>query len=798
MKFSESWLRTFVDPALSSDELSHLLTMAGLEVEDLSPVAPAFNQVVVARVLEVVKHPDADRLNVCQVDIGQMSGTGTPVQIVCGAPNVAAGLKVPCALPGAELPGDFKIKVAKVRGIESSGMLCSAKELGIAEDASGLLVLPADAPVGQSIREYLDLDDQVFEIKLTPNRADCLSLLGVAREVGAITGAATKLPQVDAVPSSIADTRAVVLDAPAACPLYCGRIIKDVDAKAPTPEWMKRRLERSGIRSISALVDITNYVMLELGQPLHAFDNAHLEGAVHARLALPEEKLLLLNEQIIAVDADILMIADDAKPLAMAGIMGGEESGITLETRELFLESAFFAPAAIAGRARRYGFASDASHRFERGVDFGGTRRAIERATQLILDVCGGQAGPVVEASAELPARQPVRLRTARAEKVLGLPLGAERIAGLFKGLALNFTQEGDEFLVTPPSWRFDMEIEEDLIEEIARLYGYDNIPSPAPRARMAMLRQPEAQRPAYRIRQMLADRGYQEVVNFAFVESAWEADFAGKTEEADLIRLANPIASQMAVMRSTLIGGLVANLVTNLKRKQTRVRLFEVGRIFRRDASAQPVAGYRQPWRLSGLAFGGALPDGWSNGGRKVDFFDVKGDLEALLAPGVLRFEKLDHPALHPGRAARILLDDREVGCLGELHPEWVQKYELTAAPVLFELEFDILKAVCVPAYAEVSKFPAVIRDLAIVVDRGLAFQALIDGVKQDLPGLITDLQLFDVYAGKGVPENKKSLALRIVMQDTQRTLQDSDVDAAMQQLIASLERNFAAQLRA
>lgn len=794
MKFSESWLRTFVDPALSSDELSHLLTMAGLEVEDLSPVAPAFNQVVVARVLEVVKHPDADRLNVCQVDIG----SGTPQQIVCGAPNVAAGLKVPCALPGAELPGDFKIKIAKVRGVESSGMLCSAKELGIAEDASGLLVLPADAPVGQTIREYLDLDDKVFEIKLTPNRADCLSLLGVAREVGAITGAETKLPQIDNVPSTIADTRAVVLDAPAACPLYCGRIIKDVDAKAATPEWMKRPLERSGIRSISALVDITNYVMLELGQPLHAFDNARLEGAVHARMAKPEEKLLLLNEQTIAVDADVLMIADDAKPLAMAGIMGGEESGITLETSELFLESAFFAPEAIAGRARRYGFASDASHRFERGVDFGGTRRAIERATQLILEICGGRAGPVVEALAELPARQPVRLRTARAEKVLGLPLGAERIAGLFKGLALDFVQQGDDFLVTPPSWRFDMEIEEDLIEEIARLYGYDNIPSPAPRARMAMLRQPEAQRPAYRIRQMLADRGYQEVVNFAFVETQWEADFAGKSAETELIRLANPIASQMAVMRSTLIGGLVANLVTNLKRKQTRVRLFEVGRTFHRDAAARPVAGYRQPWRLSGLAFGGALPDGWASGARKVDFFDVKGDIEALLAPAALRFERLDHPALHPGRAARILIDDCEVGCLGELHPEWVQKYELTAPPVLFELDFDVLKAASVPAYAELSRFPAVVRDLAVVVDRELTLQALIDGVKKDLPALITDLQLFDVYAGKGVPENKKSLALRIVMQDTQRTLQDSDVDAAMQQLIVSLERNFAAQLRA
>src|SRR5574343_1704874 len=794
MKFSESWLRTLVNPKLTSDELSHLLTMAGLEVEDLAPVAPAFNQVVVAQVLEVVKHPDADRLNVCQVDIG----TGAPQQIVCGAPNVAAGLKVPCALPGAELPGDFKIKVAKVRGIESSGMLCSAKELGIAEEASGLLILPTDAPVGQSIRQHLELDDNVFEIKLTPNRADCLSLQGIAREVGAITGAATVLPQVAEVAPTIPDHRVVMLDAPAACPLYYGRVIKGVDAKAATREWMRRRLERSGIRAISALVDITNYVMLELGQPLHAFDNTKLSGSVHARLGKADEKLLLLNEQTIDLAADVLTIADDSKVLAMAGVMGGEESGITLETSELFLESAFFAPKAIAGRARRYGFASDASHRFERGVDFGGTCAAIERATQLILEICGGAAGPVVEAKADLPARPPVRLRTARAEKVLGVALGAERIAGIFSGLALSFVREGDDFLVTPPSWRFDMEIEEDLIEEIARLVGYDNIPAPAPQARMAMQRQPEAQRPAYRIRQMLADRGYQEVVNFAFVEEAWEADFAAKTLEDDLIRLANPIASQMAVMRSTLFGGLIANLVTNLKRKQSRVRLFEVGRTFHRDAEASPVAGYRQPWRVGGLAFGGALPEGWSSGARKVDFYDVKGDIEALLAPAALRFEKLAHPALHPGRAARVLLDGREVGCVGELHPEWVQKYDLPNAPVLFELDFSAIKAVKVPAYAEVSKFPSVIRDLAIVVDQSISLQTLLDGLKGQISGLVQDIQLFDVYVGTGVPENTKSLAFRIVMQDTQRTLQDSEVDAAMQQLVSCFEQAFGAQLRA
>jgi phenylalanyl-tRNA synthetase beta chain len=791
MKFSESWLRTLVDTQLSTEELSHLLTMAGLEVEGLEPVAPQFNDVVVALVLEVVKHPDADRLNVCKVDTGR----GEPATIVCGAPNVAVGLRVPCALPGAKLPGDFVIKIAKVRGVESSGMLCSAKELGIAEEASGLLVLPDDAPVGQSIRQYLDLDDNQFELKLTPNRADCLSLTGVAREVAAIAGARAKLIDVPEVAASIADQRAVVLDAPAACPLYFGRVLKGVNAKAATPEWMKRRLERSGIRSISALVDVTNYVMLELGQPLHAFDNTKLQGVVHARLAKPEEKLLLLNEQTIAIDADILVIADDAKPLAMAGIMGGEESGITLETSELFLESAFFVPKAIAGRARRYGFGSDASHRFERGVDFGGTRRAIERATQLIIDICGGAAGPVVEATADMPARNPVRLRTARACAVIGMNFSPEQIAGLFNGLGLSFVREGDDFLVTPPTWRFDIEIEEDLIEEIARLHGYDNIPAPAPRGKLKMLVQPEAQRPAARVRQLLVDRGYQEVINFAFVEEAWEADFAAN---ADLIRLANPIAGQMAVMRSTLFGGLIANLVTNLKRKQSRVRLFETGRAFLRDATAAPVAGFAQTWKLSGLTYGGAQPEGWGGTSRKVDFFDVKGDLEALLAPASLRFEKLLHPALHPGRAARVLLDGHEIGCLGELHPEWVQKYDLPLAPVVFELDFAAVKAVQVPVCAEVSRFPPVIRDLAVVVDQNIALQVLLDALKVQLPALVKDVQLFDVYVGKGVPENKKSLAFRIVMQDTQRTLLDSEVDAALQQLVSCLDQAFGAQLRA
>lgn len=791
MKFSESWLRSLVDPKLSSEELSHVLTMAGLEVEEMDPAAPLFSQVVVAQILDVSKHPDADRLNVCRVDIGAAS----PLQIVCGAPNAAVGLRVPCALPGALLPGGFAIKLAKVRGVESSGMLCSAKELGIAEDASGLMVLPADAPLGVALRDYMDLDDHLFTLKLTPNRADCLSLTGVAREVAAITGTPAKLPAAVDVPPSIADSRSVVLDAPEACPLYCGRIVKGVNARAATPEWMRRRLERSGIRSISALVDVTNYVMLELGQPLHAFDNTRLEGAIHVRMARPEEKLLLLNEQTIAIDPDVLVIADEARTLAMAGIMGGEESGITLDTSELFLESAFFAPQAIAGRARRYGFSSDASHRFERGVDFGGCRRAIERATELVLDICGGAAGPVVEASAPLPVRQPVRLRTSRAQRVLGLPLAADEIAGLIGRLGLSVVRTGDDFLVTPPTWRFDIEIEEDLIEEVARLHGYDKIPAPAPQGALTMLPQVESERSLQRVRQILVDRGYQEVVNFAFVEESWELDFADNRAS---IRLANPIASQMAVLRSTLIGGLVANLATNLRRKQNRVRLFETGRCFLRDTGAGPVAGFHQPWRLGGLAYGTALPEGWGTDGRKIDFFDLKADLEALLSPLAVRFEKASHPALHPGQSARVMVGAAQIGVIGALHPQWVQKYEFPMVPVVFEVDLHPVKASVVPAYVEASKFPPVVRDLAVVVPQELSLQAVLDGLTDHRPALVQDIQLFDLYAGKGVPENKKSLAFRIVMQDTQRTLQDSEVDAAVQQLMTYLEQAFAAQLRA
>ena len=791
MQFSESWLRSLCNPALSTDELCHLLTMAGLEVEERRTASADFSGVVVAEVLSVEKHPDADKLKLCSVNVGESA----PLQIVCGAPNVAAGMKVPCARVGARLPG-IEIKQAKVRGIESFGMLCSARELGLSDDHGGLLPLAADATVGEDIRRHFDLDDQLITLKLTPNRADCLSLLGIARELSALTGAQLLAPEVKPVAAVVADTRQVVLDAPASCPRYCGRIIRGVNANVPTPEWMKRRIERSGIRSISFLVDVTNYVMLELGQPLHAFDDAELSGAVHVRLPKPGEQLLLLNEQTVTPSADTALIADDEKPLAMAGVMGGEHSGINDSTRDLFLESAFFPPTAIAGKARALGFSSDASHRYERGVDFELQRTAIERATQLILDTCGGQPGPVVEtvAADHLPQRRAVQLRTARAARVLGVALPAARIESMLRGLGLQVEKTPEGFSVTPPSFRFDIEIEEDLIEEIARIHGYDNIPSQPPVARMAMMPATESSRSPMSLRRAVAERDFHEVVTYSFVDAMWESDFAANRAP---ITLANPIASQMGVMRSSLIGGLVGVLVANRKRQAERVRVFELGRCFSKDAGAGPVTGFAQPMRLACLAAGPALPEQWGSAAGRVDFYDIKADVEALFAPRRLEFIKAEHPALHPGRCATVSLDGQAVGILGELHPRWVQKYELGTAPVVFELELAALLATPFPRYDEVSRFPAVIRDLALVVAQSQPLAPLLAALRAAAPAIVRDVALFDVYQGKGLGENEKSLAFRIVMQDTQRTLEDAEVEAVIANLLAVATRDFSASLR-
>lgn len=812
MQFSENWLRSLVDPKMNSDELAHLLTMSGLEVEEVEAVAPPFSNVVVAHVVEVAKHPNADRLNVCQVD----AGTGTLLNIVCGAPNVRAGMKAICAKAGAVLPPGadgkpFEIKVGKLRGVESQGMMCSAKELKISEESSGLMELPEDAPVGTNIRDYLGLNDLKFTIKLTPNKADCLSVLGVARELSALTGSPLSLPSARAVTVTTDEVLPAKISAPDLCGRFTGRVIRGLNARAVTPEWMKRRLERSGQRSVSALVDISNYVMLEVGQPSHVFDLSKIHGSIDVRWGKKGETLKLLNGNTVEVDEWVGVIADDKEIESLAGIMGGDSTAVTLDTTDIYLEAAFWWPNAIQGRARKYNFSTDASHRFERGVDFAHTVENIERITALIVEICGTadtKVGPVDDQVVNLPQRQPVVLRTARAAKVIGVAVTDEMIADIFTRLGLPFTHQVDEngagqFSVTAPSYRFDIEIEEDLIEEVARVYGFENIPANPPVAPSAMLIEPENTRSLFAVRHQLADLGYQEVVNMSFVESAWEQDFAGNDAP---IKLQNPIASQMSVMRSTLIGGLLANVRYNLNRKAGRVRVFEVGAIFKRNADVADgplaVAGFEQPKRVGAIAYGPAVDEQWGAATRAVDFFDVKADLEALFAPRVVRFNKAEHPALHPGRCATVELDGKVVGFIGELHPRWLQKYDLPQAPVLFEVDAAALTARVVPGYTEISKFPGATRDLALVVKQDVPAQAVLDSFTAAAAAhangkILQAVVLFDEYRGKGLEADEKSLAFRFSLQDTQSTLQDDAVEALMAAVAEAAKEKHSAKVR-
>ena len=802
MKFSENWLRTWVNPALSSDELAHLLTMAGLEVEALEAVAPAFNNVVVAEVLEVVKHPNADRLNVCQVNVGEAQ----PLTIVCGAANVAVGVKVPCARIGAVLPGDFAIKQAKVRNVESFGMLCSEKELGLATESSGLWLLPDDAPVGKTLREYLELDDKLFTLKLTPNRSDCSGMIGLAREVAALTSSVLKPLDIQTQPVTLSEQLPVNVADAQACPLYCGRLVRGVNAAAPTPTWMLRRLERGGLRGINAVVDITNYVMLEMGQPLHAFDLAQLSGGITVRRARNGEELTLLNEQVVKLGVDVLVIADDARALALAGIMGGQGSGVETATQDVFLESAFFHPDAIAGKARCFGLATDSSFRFERGVDFAATRHALERATQLLLEICGGSAGAISEVRGQMPKREAIALRRSRVARVLGIELSNAKIADLFTRLQFEFTAnsplpnplprageganvKGDvDFCVTPPSFRFDLSIEADLIEELARLHGYDNISALAPQAALTMLPYSELQRPLARIQQILVSRDYQEIVSYAFVEEQVERDLCGND---NAVALQNPIASNLAVMRSSLIGGLVGALRFNLNRKQARVRLFEAGACF-----AKVGGEYIQSQCLSGIAYGTTYPEQWGAAAKLVDFYDVKADVEALFAPQALRFVAAVHPALHPGRSAQIYCGEQAVGWIGELHPRWQQQYDMAQPTVWFEAELGALTQANVPRMSEIAKFLPVRRDLAVLVDEAVTAQVLLDAVQRAAAPYVQEIALFDVYRGKGVEQGKKSLAFRVLLQDTQKTLTDSEIEQSVALLVDVMQRH-GAQLR-
>ncbi|UGQ48922.1 phenylalanine--tRNA ligase subunit beta [Massilia endophytica] len=808
MQFSENWLRTMVDPKMTSDELSHLLTMSGLEVEEVDPVAPPFTNVVVGHVREMAKHPNADRLNVCQVDVG----TGTLLNIVCGAPNVRPGLKVACAMAGAVLPPGadgkpFEIKVGQLRGVESQGMLCSARELKLSEEHSGLLELPDDAPVGKNFRDYFALNDLKFTIKLTPNKADCLSVLGVAREVSALTGSPLNLPQYRAAAVNTDEVLPVKISAPDLCGRFSGRVIRNLNAKAATPEWMKQRLERSGQRSVSALVDISNYVMLEVGRPSHVFDLDKIHGGLDVRWGRAGESLKLLNGNTIAVDEWVGVISDDKEIESLAGIMGGDSTAVSLDTANIYLEAAFWWPNAIQGRARKYNFSTDAAHRFERGVDYATTVEHIERITSLIVEICGTaetKVGPVDDQTVNIPQRKPVTMRTARAQKVIGVPLTDEVVADIFRRLGLSFTQEPGVFAVTSPSYRFDIEIEEDLIEEVARVYGFENIPAKPPVAENTMRIEPENTRSIFAVRHQLADLGYQEVVNMSFVEAQWELDFNGNDSP---IKLQNPIASQLSVMRSSLIGSLVANVRYNLNRKAPRVRVFEVGAIYRRDPAVADgplsVAGYDQPQRVAAIAYGPVADEQWGQATRDVDFFDVKADLEALFAPAVLRFSKLAHPALHPGRAASVELDGKVIGFIGELHPRWLQKYDLPKAPVIFEVDAVALQQRGVPVYAEISKFPGATRDLAVVVKQSLAAQALLDtftaAAQAHAQGhIVQAIVLFDEYRGKGLEADEKSLAFRFSLQDTQNTLQDDLVDGLMTALADAAQSSHGAKLRA
>ena len=791
MKFSEQWLRGWVSPQVSRDELVARLSMAGLEVDSVTPAAGDFSGVVVGEVLGTEQHPDADKLRVCQVSNGAET-----FQVVCGAPNVRPGLKIPFAMIGAELPGDFKIKKAKLRGVESNGMLCSQAELQIGEGNDGLMELPADAPVGQDIRVYLGLDDASIEVDLTPNRGDCLSLAGLAREVGALYAAPVTRPVVASVPAVHDEVRSIEVLAPAACPRYLGRVIRNVDLSKPTPLWMVERLRRADVRSIDAAVDITNYVMLELGQPLHAFDLAEINGGIRVRMAEEGEKLVLLDGQDVTLRSDTLVIADHSRALAIAGVMGGKHSGVSATTRDVFLESAFFDQIAVAGKARSYGLHTDASHRYERGVDWQLAREAMERATGLLLEITGGEAGPVIETVSEqhLPKIAPITLRAQRITQMLGMEMDPVEVERLLSALGLNISADGaGQWRVEVPSHRFDISLEVDLIEELARLYGYNRLPVRYPQARLAPQAKAEARSDLPELRRLLVARGYQEAITYSFIDPR---QFELFNPGAEPLLLANPISNDMAAMRSSLWPGLVKSLQHNLNRQQDRVRLFESGLRF-----VGQLDGLKQEPMLAGVVCGSRLPEGWAQGRDVVDFFDVKADVEAVLgfagALDAFTFVPGKHPALHPGQTARIERDGREVGYVGAIHPELSKTLGLDRPVFVFELVLAEVALGKMPKFQELSRFPEVRRDLALLADREVASSAVLDVIRENAGEWLTDLRLFDVYQGKGIDPHRKSLAVGLTWQHPSRTLNDDEVNSTTQNILTSLEQRLNATLR-
>ena len=790
MKFSEKWLRTLVNPQASRDELVARLSMTGLEVDSVSAAAGQFSGVVVGEILSAEQHPDADKLRVCRVSNGSEE-----FQVVCGAPNARAGIKVPFAMVGAELPGDFKIKKAKLRGVESFGMLCAEAELHISEANDGLMELPLDAPAGQCLREYLNLDDAIIEVDLTPNRGDCLSMTGLAREVGANYGAPVTPVAITPVAPQHDDVRPVELLAPHACPRYVGRVIRQVDLSKPTPLWMVERLRRADIRSIDAAVDVTNYVMIELGQPMHAFDLKQVHGGIRVRMAEEGEKLVLLDGQEITLRSDTLVIADHERALAIAGVMGGEHSGVAEGTVDLFLESAFFDPIAIAGKARSYGLHTDSSHRFERGVDWQLQRAAIERATELLLAIVGGEAGPLIEAveEANLPKPVSILLRPQRISQMLGLQMETAQIEGYLQGLGLTIEAVAEGWQVQVPSHRFDLSLEIDLIEELGRLYGYNRLPVNYPQARLAPQAKAEARAELPQLRRLLVARGYQEAITYSFIDPKW---FAAFHPDQQPLTLANPISADMSAMRASLWPGLVKALQHNLNRQQNRVRLFESGLRFVGQLPA-----LQQEPMLAGVICGPRLPESWAHGREAVDFFDVKADVEALLAQAGAQaeftFVSCEHSALHPGQCARIERAGEEVGYIGKLHPSLAKTLDVDVPVYLFELRLGAMAAGKLSAFAELSRFPEVRRDLALVVKQSVAAESVLSTIREQAGEYLTDLRLFDVYHGKGIDPEGKSLAIGLTWQHPSRTLNDDEVSEITQTILASLEERYQATLR-
>ncbi len=791
MRFSETWLREWTNPEITTSELADQLSMAGLEVDAVGPVAGDFSGVVVGEVLIREPHPDADKLSVCMVNVAK----DEQLQIVCGAKNVAAGMKVAVAMVGAVLPGGFKIKQAKLRGVQSSGMICSASELGLAESSDGIMELPDDAIVGQDLRNYLNLDDKYIEVDLTPDRGDCLSIAGIAREVGVINRCGVTPPAIESVPVQIDDRFPVVLEAPEACPRYACRIIRNINPEAQTPLWMQERLRRSEIRNISPVVDVTNYVLMELGQPMHGFDLARLDGNICVRMAKPGERLTLLDGQEHELRDDTLVIADASRPLAMAGIMGGEDSGVSGETRDILLESAFFAPTAIIGKARSYGLHTDSSHRFERGVDPELQVKAIERATELLLGIVGGEPGPVEVVSSEehIEPRPQVVLRRARLTKILGVAIDDGMVVDILKRLEMQVEQTDDGWKVVAPSCRFDISIEEDLIEEIGRIYGYTEIPMHRSHAATIMRGEPEMSFSLQRAKELLVDRGFQEVITYSFISRDMH-DLMDPQHET--VELANPISADMSIMRTSLWPGLLQTAIYNQARQQSRVRIFESGLRFIMDDPE-----IRQDSMLSGLISGEIVSEQWGEEARNVDFFDLKADLEAVLgltgSPEVYEFIPGEHPSLHPGQTARIERNGETVGWIGMLHPALGDKLDLSGDTFLFEIRLDLVCGEQLPAFTPISKYPSIRRDLSILVDEGVTFRQISDCIRRVAPEILQDIRLFDVYTGKNIDFGRKSLALGLILQETSHNLTDVDAEGVMARILDALRDDLNAQLR-